>query len=255
MNLINLKKWQDSKNFGDDLSPWLVERISNKKCKIIKENETGYLVIGSIINKVKENDIVWGSGAFGVETKQSLCKNAKYLAVRGPLTQNLLSKNGIKCPRIYGDPALLIDKYFKEKPKIKYKYGVALRWREYEWKKIKFPNDILMIDFKTNNVEKILNDILSCEVLITSSLHGLIIADVFNIPSIWLYSDSPLGKEFKFYDYFISVDKIREPLIYNLSNGISKNIIEQKMISYICDKNIEKKKNIICDNLMKACPF
>ena len=48
----------------------------------------------------------------------------KVLAVRGPLSRNYLLENGVDCPDVYGDPALLFPKYYKPHIYKKYKLGI-----------------------------------------------------------------------------------------------------------------------------------
>jgi len=160
---------------------------------------------------------VWGSGAFGTETKGNLDPDADYRAVRGPLTRNILRINGIDCPPVYGDPALLVPMFVKMRPEVSHEVGVCARWNEKRWQEIEEPPGVKLINFGSTNVEAILNDLLACERVVTSSLHGLILADAFGIPSAWLRSNSPTGLEFKFYDYFLSVGKLRKPQAFHLN--------------------------------------
>jgi hypothetical protein len=45
-------------------------------------------------------------------------------------------------------------------------------------------------------------EIASCSVVITTSLHGLVVADSYGIPAVWTTLDPPLsGGDFKFRDY------------------------------------------------------
>lgn len=62
----------------------------------------------------RRNTEVWGAG---IISENSLLKEkpSKVYAVRGPLTRQRLIKEGIDCPEIYGDPALLIPYYYRPK--------------------------------------------------------------------------------------------------------------------------------------------
>ena len=142
-------------------------------------------------------------------------REAAYAAVRGPLTRSRLLNVGVSCPRVYGDPALLAPLFYQPKVEKRFSVGLVIRWSEKRWRDLAAAEDVCLIDLGSADVEGTLRKILSCERIISSSLHGLILADAYNIPSAWLDADSqaggtrPWGGEFKFYDYFLSVEKVR----------------------------------------------
>lgn len=209
-----LRWWRVAPNFGDLIGPYIVNKITGRPVTYVPPNRKHLLSVGSIVEQANENSFVWGSGTFGDEPPNSLSKKARYLAVRGPLTRNLLRYNGVIAPRIYGDPALLMPRYFDTAVKKEHEIGFVVRWSDNKWKNLSMPEGIRIIDLKSNDVVTTLIEILSCEKIITSSLHGLIIADAYEIPNAWIISNSPRGHEFKFNDYFLSVDKIRKPIEY-----------------------------------------
>jgi hypothetical protein len=60
--------------------------------------------------------------------------------------------------------------------------------------------------------EAVFRDVAACESILSSSLHGLITADSFRIPSAWAgLSDKVIGDGFKFRDYFSSLGIRHEP--------------------------------------------
>ena len=124
-NIVNLNYWsidseKDIYNLGDYLS-LIVYRYLLKINKIPEEkvlNKTKHLyAIGSILLTGFQDCTVWGSGILGeltgISGKLTIIFN-RYLrkldirAVRGPLTMQYLTQNKIKCPEIYGDPAILM---------------------------------------------------------------------------------------------------------------------------------------------------
>jgi pyruvyltransferase len=95
--------------------------------------------------------------------------------------------------------------------------GLVIRWSEDAWRGMALPDGVRIIDLGSSDVVGTTNAIMSCRRIISSALHGLVIADAYGIPSAWLSSDSgaggsrPSGGEFKFYDYMLSVQKVRNP--------------------------------------------
>ncbi|WP_166849839.1 polysaccharide pyruvyl transferase family protein [Isoptericola sp. BMS4] len=201
-------------NFGDLLSPWLVEQMTGREVVLADRNEPHYVVIGSIVNQGTDQSILWGTGTYGTEARPEAAANARYTAVRGPLTRAKLSASwgfNINVPEVYGDPALLLPLYYMPDVPVTHEYGVAVRWSERRWAEATYGPGVKLIDFSRTDVEDVVREMLSCRRIITSSLHGLIVADAYGIPSAWLASDSPRGGVYKFYDYFASVQKFRAP--------------------------------------------
>lgn len=247
---IRVHWWTNAENFGDLLAPWLVERISGKKVAYVPKGEPAYLVIGSIVAHASSGCGVWGAGSFGVEKPEHFAADAEYFSVRGPLTRNKLVTNKIKCPRVYGDPALLVPDYYQPKVDKSHDIGVVLRWSEQRWNESPEIPGVKKIFLRSHDIEGTIDAIASCRNIISSSLHGLILADAYGIPNMWLDSGTPLGLEFKYWDYLISVDKIKQPVRID----IAKPGISAEWLAARCNFD-GRPMRIDLEALRKACPF
>ena len=207
------EKGSNYENYGDIITPYLVEKLTGKS--VLYFNPSGRLhkfvkhsiMIGSIIDRAKETTNVWGSG---IIRKEQFVKSANFLAVRGPLTRKRLNELGYCCPKIYGDPALLMSKIYNPSINKKYKYGIVPHYVDYDVMNNMFTtnSDINVINLKTLDVEITTNEIIECEYIISTSLHGLIVSDSYNIPNVWLkISNNLAGDDIKFKDYFLSVGR------------------------------------------------
>jgi len=252
---IPLVWWTQTDNYGDLLSPWLVSRIAKRPVTYAPSGQTSYLAIGSIIKHARTESIVWGSGAFGSERKWSFKTATRYAAVRGPLTRSRLRNIGLPVPRVYGDPALLTPLYFYPAVEKDVEVGIVVRWSENTWRGIKDVAGVKIIDLGTADVEGVTRQIMACKRIISSSLHGLVIADAYGIPNAWLESDGgaggsrPEGGEFKFYDYMVAVNKVRHAQSIDLTQPLSveRLLSEFKFSGEAIDFDFEA--------LLDACPF
>jgi len=211
-NIIKVS-WDRGTNFGDAVNPILIEGLFNKKVWWVHRDyyPNDYIMcIGSILQKATSNAIIWGTGYISQDSKFK-SKPKKIYAVRGPLTRNLLLEQGVDCPEIYGDPALLLPRIYNPKINKKYKLGVIPHYIDKESEKLKLfydHEDILIIDIKNPNHYEFIDEVLMCEQIISSSLHGIIVADAYSIPSLWIeFSQNVKGNGFKFVDYFLSVKR------------------------------------------------
>lgn len=249
----------DSYNWGDALNPVLIQEISGKTPLIVTKytyniyNATVYSVIGSVLeiaNKINcrnNNLVIWGTGFISNQGRLKI-QPKKICAVRGPLSREILLKQGYICPEIYGDPALLYPRYYKPNVQKKYKLGIIPHYidRGHEFlNNIQNNPDILIIDI-LGGLHNVVDRICSCQKIASSSLHGIIAADAYGIPSTWLkLSDKITGGSFKYLDYFMSVGRTEDPLV----------IREDSSIDDILDAFTKYKLDININELWEACPF
>ena len=141
-------------------------------------------------------------------------------ATRGPLTRDFLARNGLlaepSAEPVFGDPALLLPSLFPRcrrscKPTrklciIPHHGDVALLQKEVQ-------SGMAPVGFNETNVRKVqtkvedmVEFILGCELVVSSSLHGIIFAEAFGVPARWW---APLNggtarteRAFKYQDYY-----------------------------------------------------
>ena len=198
-------------NFGDELTPIILNWISDRPIEYVSYAEKGKLLsLGSIMTRWKENDIVWGTGTM-YDKDIVAPKGVKVLAVRGPLSKQKIK--GVEVPEVYGDPALLMPKIYtpKQLPK-RYKVGIIPHYVDQDRFMISDPNT-LIINVGDNPLS-IIDQINSCDIIVSSSLHGIIVSEAYGVPAVWLQvSDKVLGGDHKFNDYFLSTGRtIRKPI-------------------------------------------
>jgi len=103
----------------------------------------------------------------------------------------------------------------------------------------------------TKNPIYILNEIAKCKVILSSAMHGLIVADSFNIPNQWIkLSELLYGGDYKFKDYY-SVFGYEPEAIDLKQDVINSDTIEE--IKYKYKKlNFKEKIDKIKDKLLQS---
>src|SRR6218665_2754137 len=267
-NTIRLFWWNERiiqgknrENYGDLLGKYLVEKISAKKVifawpkkfSFLDYGMPIYVTIGSILANVNHKCIVWGSGIINRNTK---LKNAVFLAVRGPQTRKFLLDLSYDVPEVYGDPALLLPRYFNPRVEKKYKFGFVPHYNDFKLVQDWFKDnpEVLLINMMTNDIETKTIEFLQCEKIVSSSLHGVIIAHAYNIPAVWQkFSDKVFGDDIKYQDYFESV----QLPFYKPEIRVEKYFVSDLENLFKELPNLPKREIIdqLCDGLMKVCPF
>ncbi len=250
---LSLKKH----NFGDDLNVYLIEELTHKK--VLKYDEflhfkkRNILCIGSIVEYLCDNNsIIWGAGAlFGDQRLHCIPKQV--LATRGPKTQLLFQLSGVECPSIFGDPALLLPIVYNPKIEKKNKVGIIPHYKDLGNAVLKnfieHNNNCIIIDFQNySSWKSVIDEIVSCQIIASSSLHGLIVSDAYGIPNVRIiFSDKIAGGDFKYYDYFDGVCRKSYKAIDCTKKIDLCEIIENA-------KNYQA-INFDSSQLLKTCPF
>ena len=209
-------------------------------------------IAGSLFPKT----YIWGTGFISREQKETpfYRKNMIFQAVRGELSRERcerLLKQNLKIPT--GDGGILAVEVLKERQKKTYRVGVIAHYKEQNhpiFKTIaeKF-QDSCLINARQDPLS-VIKQIDQCEYIISSSLHGLIIADSLGIPNIHIYvTDAMLGDGFKFDDYYSAYGERHNYVDTNIRTDIS---IQEIIDSYVIteDAVLEKRRE-----MKKAFPF
>jgi pyruvyltransferase len=106
----------------------------------------------------------------------------------------------------------------------------------------------------TNDIESKTIEFLECKKVVSSSLHGIIIAHTYGIPAVWQpFSDGVFGDDIKYQDYFESVQ------IPSYIPAIRTNEFSEIELEKLFAENISlPDKEVIASlkkGLMAVCPF
>jgi pyruvyltransferase len=218
--------WYMSNNFGDNLNYYLIKKLSGKEPVYCDDraNQKHVIVCGSILTECNDNSTLWGPGMANYHDYIT-CK-PDIRMVRGKLSADKL---GVECP--LGDPCLLMPKLFSDYLPKQYKIGIIPHWKD--------TVNVLEMGYHIINPLKpaleVIRDILRCEQVISSSLHGLILSDAYGVPNRWLDTGTEIGGDgFKFDDYYSTTDRPKE-----------RNNPEFFVSKYKYDLN----------DMLNACPF
>lgn len=207
--------YSDVKNVGDALNIELVSFLSDKTvvkpfaCRHLKH----LLAVGSVLQSMNKNSVVWGSGLISDDCINQVTECGTILAVRGFLTKEKLEKHfNIVLDVPLGDPALLMPLIYPASAVKKYKFGFVPHY-------VDANHPIGDVVKRMGGVildvawapEKFIAELTSCEKVISSAMHGLILSDAYGVPNKRIkLSDNIHGGEFKFQDYYSTTDCIDE---------------------------------------------
>ena len=79
-------------------------------------------------------------------------------------------------------------------------------------------NYFKVIDIKTDDYEMFIDELVNVDKIISSSLHGIILAEAYGIPAILLRPQVDL---FKYYDYYYSTGRFDFPIADSISEAMN----------------------------------
>jgi pyruvyltransferase len=197
-------------NFGDELTPILVERLFNQRCVWAAPEGCEFAAAGSIIELLSrrpgDNVIkIWGSGfIFEADTGVALDR-FEFHAVRGDL-----SRARVAAARqvAIGDPGLLMSLAAPAGPKRRFPVGILPHYVDQDHERVRGALrrlDALLIDV-CDRPEVVSRNIARCSIVLSSSLHGLVVSDSYGIPNYHFQLNPLIGGVYKFLDYYSALE-------------------------------------------------
>jgi len=207
--LVKLKYFQKYPNVGDQFSKIIAQHYFSPRiisCDNRPLTEPNLLLLGSILEWSDSMSYVCGTGLILSESKLRVHPK-KVNCVRGPLTDYFLGKQGVRTTGLLGDPGILAPKIFPNDKSSSIKIGIVPHYKDSAspWLDYCRQSGVLIID-TLSPLEQYFEDLMRCEIILSSSLHGIIFAHAYGKPALWIeLSDNVIGNGFKFFDYYLSI--------------------------------------------------
>jgi pyruvyltransferase len=198
---------QSGSNFGDVLTPLLFERLAGIRLEWAPAEEADLFAVGSIIEIIPRGytGLVVGSGCWydaPVELDQ-----ARVLALRGVLTARLA---GLR-PPLLADLGLLAPDLLDRQPERDLPVGTVRAGGD--------PRPPAGVDLRPDSdALTLIATAARCQTIVSSSLHGLILADALGIPNMW--DPYPTSPAFKFRDYASAYGERIEPYTWRVADQV-----------------------------------
>lgn len=200
-NKINLWWWIDFPgNLGDQITPFIVEQIWGKVNYVESWRRHKLVGAGSTMWVANPGDVVWGTGMKSEDQRTTThdYSQVEFLGVRGPLTQKIFPQ-----AKVIGDPALLAPLCFPRTVEATEEVGYIPHYVDYGKFDIPEEHEINILNC---NPVAVLEEMCKYKRIISSSLHGIILAHAYGIPAAWWEpSQNVTGDGMKFRDYGLSV--------------------------------------------------
>lgn len=248
------EKNEQGYNLGDELSKTVTEFMLEKRNLSLDayvEGRKHLYAIGSILLMGYQNAAVWGTGLpFEPSALRSLLHRKPFRKLdvrltRGPLTRKVIMSKfggGADIPDIYADPAVLMPYiYTPKKAEEKKEYVIIPHFSQEKLLAESYPEDMI-IGMATDDYASVIDGICSAKKVISSSLHGIILAEAYGVPAVF-YRDRPERFNFKYEDWYASTG--REFVSRTLDEAL-------KCEAEPLDKEITKQ---LSDNALSTFPY
>lgn len=221
-------------NLGDELAipicKWMLEKRNLTIDKHVSRKKH-LITVGSGVLASFQNATIWGSGIgfnglkgkwwekyFDAEHRQLDIR-----AVRGPMTRDVLLKLGHNCPEVYGDPGILMPLIYQPDYNVVNRGGqdfCIIPQYATEIEVRKYFSDDLIISMNTDDYKSVIDKIVSCKKVYSSSLHGIILAESYGVPAVF-FRGIAKAIDFKYQDYYASTGRFDVPMANNLAEAWS----------------------------------
>ncbi len=273
MKKIKLYYYNSEYNFGDALNVKIFNDLFGVTADYASKINAECIALGSLMDVLFESKMspvtsirrilcpkikIWGTGFIKPQSDsgQYAIRRFDVRALRGRYTLRRMQEYmGEDLEHVVlGDPGLLTSKIFDlSNVEKKYELGIIPHYVDQDsplLKNIQVKNSIV-IDV-TQPVEKTLEQVVQCKHVISSAMHGLIVADSFAIPNMrMVLSDKIVGGDYKFIDYYSALDMdLPEKIIMT-----PETIINDVKFIHDAYRVPQDKINNICNDLIRVFPY
>ena len=265
------------KNVGDQLNVSLIRALSGRPVIAAPARTADYLCIGSLLDEILRKPgfpavdrpplAVWGAGFImapgehpyvQAAAPESFAREVVFHAVRGRRTLERIQAMGFSGDGVaLGDPGLLACLLTDgHTPQKRFALGLVPHYVDAAhpvWRNVQAKLGDVRILRVTDAPERFLAEMQECETIISSAMHGLILADALGIPNRRArVSDRLIGGDYKFADYYSVYDACPETLSVQDLRSLTTSDISRIRTSYSISPQAVA---TIAAGLRARCPF
>ena len=205
---IPLRSWTRIRNHGDQISADLVRLMFGAEPVQVAAEQPHVLAVGSITFMANAQSTLWGCGVLNRQVGLQDLLPGNVRALRGRHSADVLVGHGTRLPDIpLGDPGIFAAELLRLQglaPRRRSRIVVVPHHassRHPAYAHIARIADVSVVG-TLNNDWGLLQDIAGADVVISESLRGLIYAESFGKPSVWISGTEDPNWTFKFHDWF-----------------------------------------------------
>lgn len=219
---------QDYVNLGDALSAVMVSLLSGLPVEHVAHDSSRLRMaaVGTIGHSLKNGEVVvWGTGTSRFRNPSAAAEQRipvapllgtrlRITATRGPVSRQILGEENAVGPAVYGDPVWLLPRFYPGPRRKKWKLGVIIHLADLQGRMFEvrpkpeheryvvpeeLAGDVRLIHTVTpiglGDMRARLDEILACERIVSTSLHGMVFAESYGVPCLYFSPRSPRGLE------------------------------------------------------------
>ncbi|MGK9236278.1 polysaccharide pyruvyl transferase family protein [Inquilinus limosus] len=217
---------QDYVNLGDALSAVMVSLLSGLPVEHVAHESPRLRMaaVGTIGHSLKDGEVVvWGTGSSRWRNPSAPAEERVAVAplpgtrlhvtaTRGPVSRRILGEENAVGPAVYGDPVWLLPQFYPGPRRKKWKLGVIIHLADLQDRSFEvrpkpehiryqvpeeLAGDVKLIHTVTPislaGMRARLDEILECERIVSTSLHGMVFAESYGIPCLYFSPRAPRG--------------------------------------------------------------
>lgn len=198
-------------NIGDEISPIVLGHVTGRRIVFRNVDDCDGVAVGSVFYPLKAKRrrrkaplFVWGTGT--LKPKHDDYRNLwlNLAALRGPKTWAEIEN----CPDVpFGDPGLFVREIWPQPGSLRQpgRVGIiahhSMQHGQPTRRLLDGIDGASLVSITQPDIAKMMRQVAKCSLVISSSLHGMVFADAFGVPSLF-WNEAGEENEWKFRDYF-----------------------------------------------------
>lgn len=230
VNLNYFRLEGDMQNVGDVIAipilRWILELYNLKDVALCKYRGIHLYTVGSILFSGFQDAVIWGSGCLFESYNWMYRMIYRHIkldirAVRGPETERILNDIYHKTEKfIYGDPGVLLPLIYKPQIQPIYDYAFIYHYSN-QIPHLQLSGKGEVISTLTSDWHSFVDKLLAAKLVISNSLHGIILAEAYGIPAIMVKDSRAEFNMFKYRDWYYSTERYDFPVAETFEQALT----------------------------------